>query len=105
MGISIRFLICLSITSAHLISGYAWSDRLDRPNNFAPVLHEDDVADSIQENTFDEDVILESRSGAGNSNASSDDVTSMGESKMVPAWNAALDMEDETKLLEMYGIH
>jgi hypothetical protein len=108
MSLKINFLIFLSITSVHLITGYAWSDKLDRSNHFTLEMHEDGDEDSIQENTIenkDGDAMLESSSGGGSSNARSEQDTVVSARNKDLTWNRALNMEDETALQEMFNIH
>ena len=103
-SVKVLLLLYLSIISLHLISGYAWSGRLERSNDFSLVLLEEGAQDS-----FEEDVIEYTEDSTTLVSKSSNSHGERRQSAMVPGFidlncNRVFDTEKETDLREMYNI-
>jgi hypothetical protein len=91
-------LLYLSITSIHVISGYAWSGRLDKSNDF-PLLLEEDEQGSLEEDgiEYNED---KPTLVAKISHWQAPTIRGVLEKN----FNPRFDLENETELKEMYTI-
>jgi hypothetical protein len=100
MSISVcnTLLLYLGITSLHLISGYAWSGRLENPDDFLLSLHEECAQDSKEDYVTEyNEVNTTFVQGESRQSASVRGVPK-------PDCNFVFDKENEAELRELYDI-
>jgi hypothetical protein len=99
------FLLYLSITSLHLISGYAWSGRLEKSTDFSQILLEEGAQDSVEEQNSIEYEEERTTSVAKRGNLQSERKQSgIIRGVLDLNCNRVFDTANETDLQEMYDI-